>query len=527
MRLELGECLAVLATIPDGSVDAVVTDPPYGIGFMGHEWDQPGRFSAITANGEPGLDERVAPVARRRRQRQPSAATGAGHHRERAALGGPTGKDNRRHTLRGGAMHAGRYDLSLEANRLYQRWVEEWARECYRVLKPGGYLLSFGGTRTFHRLASGVEDAGFEVRDCIAWLFGSGFPKSRSLSVAMDELAGADRPVVRTEKIRGFLPRTDNDVRSVTEPATPEAQQWEGWGTALKPSFEPIVVGRKPFPDSIARNVLAHGTGGLNIDGCRIPIPAADRGEYERNHSGDRGHAGTREVDERGDTDFRMGGGSAAEGRWPANVILDAEAARELDEQVGDVKAGGSLTGREPSTPFALVYGEMNGRREFTSYGDRGGPSRFFYCAKVSRAERNAGLEGFAELPLNWSSGDQSPGTFQAEGTKREVANHHPTVKPIDLMRWLVRLVTPPGGVVLDPFLGSGTTGVAAHLEGFHMIGIEREEDYMAIARARIAFWMEHGEDGLRICAERDTAERVRQERAAGGQLDLFAEASG
>jgi len=300
------------------------------------------------------------------------------------------------------------------------------------VLKPGGHLVSFGGTRTYHRLVCGVEDAGFEVRDQIAWMFGSGFPKSRD--------AG------------------------------------DGWGTALKPGYEPVVLARKPLAGTVAANVLDHGTGALNIDGCRIDFrDGADEAETKGKNRHADFDSGPRENDVYGEDKRARAeqGNYDAPGRWPANVALDEDAAAMLDEQTGAL-APGAHPARRSGRGDEKVYG--SGWSSGTA-GDRhetesGGASRFFYVAKVDTAERHAGLA--------------VPSLFAQDGPER---NDHPTVKPIALMRWLIRLVTPPGGVVLDPFLGSGTTGIAAALEGFPFVGIERDPDYMQIARARIAHW--------------------------------------
>jgi len=414
-----GDCLDVLRSdelgyehelgyavplIPDASVDAVVTDPPYGLGFMGKAWD---------------------------------------------------------------ALPPG----------------EEWARECLRVLKPGGHLLAFGGTRTWHRLASAVEDAGFEVRDSIAWMYGNGFPKSLDVSKAIDKgngenrarqleftswmrstgitarqindatssfmgshyltdrkqaaIATADmfdllrdhlpvvpehierliaertgiewtdyvnRPVLRQVKRTGKEPGTYGAFAGdnvETAAATDTSARWQGWGTALKPAFEPIVVARKPLTGTVAANVLAHRTGALNIDGCRVGDDA---------------------------------------GRWPANVVLDEHQAGVLDEQSGELTSGSRKPGTFPGID-----------------GDTGGASRFFYVAKADASERPH-VDGVA----------------------------HPTVKPLDLMRWLGRLVTPVGGTVLEPFAGSGTTVEACLLEGFECIAVEREADYLPLIVQRI-----------------------------------------
>lgn len=304
--------------------------------------------------------------------------------------------------------------------------VEFW-RAVHRVQRAGMYLLAFGGTRTYHRIACAIEDAGFELHDCLAWLYGSGFPKHRS---------------------------------------------------KLKPAWEPIILARKPAAKATP----------LHIDDCRIPVADA---AYAANCSGDRGHGGTRDKGERGVTDLRSGGGSASDlGRWPANVVLDEEAAALLDAQTGTLVSGANPT-RRGSDRFRTTYGDFVGQRECEPArgADSGGTSRFYYCAKASREERDLGCEALPYRPLNWSSGEQSPGTFQSEGTRKSARNFHPTVKPIALMRWLVRLVTPPGGTVLDPFAGSGTTGCAAALEGRAFIGCEADTAFAEIARARLGYW--------------------------------------
>lgn len=377
--------------LPDCWIDSVVTDPPYGIGFMGHEWDQPGDFAV-----EPGPDALEAQMPRaQRRGTQRSVSTGAGHARER--------EDG---TGSGGAMHAGRYDLSPTANKRFQAWTEAWAVEALRVLKPGGHLVSFSSTRTYHRMVSGIEDAGFEIRDQLCWLFGSGFPKSHNL---------------------------DGDH--------------EGWGTALRPGHEPIVVARKPLGQTVAASMDEHGVGAINIAATRI-------------ESGD---------------------------RWPSNVVLDPEAGALLDEQSGELASGANPT-RRGSDKFRNAYGAFVGQREITPArgADTGGASRFFYCAKASRRERDAGLDTAEKRALRQETNDF--GSLH-DAEPAQVGNFHPTVKPISLMRWLARMVTPPGGVVLDPFLGSGSTGCAAAVEGFDFIGVDRDADYAAIAEARIAWW--------------------------------------
>lgn len=538
-EIHAGDCIAEMRKLDEGSVDAVVTDPPYGIGFMGHEWDQPGEFAPI------GPDEEVPLQAGKRRRRQPSPESGAGHARDRVPLnghgrregvkfGGPTGADNTQHTVRGGAMHAGRYDLSLTANRRYQAWCEAWAREAFRVLKPGGHLLACGGSRTHHRLASGIEDAGFEIRDRIdtpdgrtvltpdgtlAWYFGSGFPKSADIHKMLCKWArrvarawiaspyGSDRADARRRDLEA-------NVEELNDPV--EDAEWQGWGTALKPAHEPIVVARKPLVGTVAENVLEHGTGGLNIDACRIMgVPDAP-GTTPATANGNGATHG-----EMVRSDYEV-----PAGRWPANVVLGEGAALELDAQSGE-RPHSFRVSRDPGHAAGELFGHWSDKRH-EGYGDSGGASRFFYCAKTSRAERNAGLDGFAAKAINWSSGEKSPGTFQSDGTEREQRNFHPTVKPINLMRWLVRMVTPPGGIVLDPFLGSGSTGCAAVLEGFDFIGIERKPEYVAIAEARIAFWSQHVgeevEDVLGIVGRSQRESKALADLGQGSLLELHPE---
>ena len=340
-----GDCLDELKAMTEDSVDAIVTDPPYGLSFMGKKWD---------------------------------------------------------------------YDVPSE---------EIWA-ECLRVLKPGGHLLAFAGTRTQHRMAVRIEDAGFEIRDMIAWVYGSGFPKSLDVSKAIDKAAGA-------EGIRGPLKRggerlarledgkRDGEGRWGNEsgrdpftymPATPEAQQWAGWGTALKPALEPITMARKPLAGTVAENVLQWGAGGINVDGCRV-------GAEERYNpaAGNKGNGNSLNMSKVGMPQDAKG--SVVTGRWPANLIHDGS--EEIAAQLGSA-------------------------------------ARFFYCSKTSKRERGEG-------------------------------NNHPTVKPLSLMRYLCRLVTPVGGTILDPFMGSGTTGIAAIKEGFAFIGIEKEQAYYEISQHRIA----------------------------------------
>ena len=332
--------------------------------------------------------------------------------------------------------------------------VEIWT-EALRVLKPGGYMLAFAGTRTQHRMATNIEDAGFEIRDMIAWVYGSGFPKSHN---------------------------------------------GEWGGTALKPALEPITVARKPLAGTVEANWREYGTGALNIDGCRVGWPSGIAPEIGTPGWGGPAKKLTAVPGQDGATVERAEPSQL--GRWPANLIHDGSdevlaAFPNAPGQMADVKFGsdesktGNVYGRmtrgdEPSADMengGVVGFKMRpGARRI----DEGSAARFFYCAKADRADRNDGCEDLQRKPLNWSSGTQSPGTFQAEGTDRSSPNNHPTVKPTDLMRYLCRLVTPAGGLILDPFMGSGSTGRGAVLEGFRFVGIERGADYMEIARLRI-----------------------------------------
>jgi DNA modification methylase len=495
--VHIGNNLDILPTLPDNSVDSIVTDPPYELGFMGKKWDSSGIAYS----------------------------------------------------------------------------VELW-RECLRVLKPGGHLLSFGGTRTWHRVAVGIEDAGFEVRDSIAWIYGSGFPKSLDVSKAIDksdatearrkrdllfvkwmrttgikaseanEIVGKsdvashyfrlDQPAVATaelfDKLRPYLPEvpdyiekmvaertiesqnfknrevigskqgtksveggghgiipngvTESITLDITAPATPEAQQWEGWGTALKPAFEPIVVARKPLIGTVAANVLEHGTGALNIDGSRI---GTGTGEKKTVHypdiRGDNYQQGKESYSERGTVEREI----VDKGRWPANVILDEYSAGLLDEQSGVSK---SATIEHNHSTVSEGYGFKT--KTVQAYGDSGGASRFFYVAKASKRDRNEGLEELPKVQTGSMDGNSGrSGTRTAGDGATPIQNpvrqnFHPTVKPTQLMRYLVKLVTPPGGTVLDPFTGSGSTGKAVILEGFRFIGCELTEDYIPIIEGRL-----------------------------------------
>jgi site-specific DNA-methyltransferase (adenine-specific) len=367
MRLLLGDCLDKLKELEDNSVDSIVTDPPYGLSFMGKKWD---------------------------------------------------------------------YDVPS---------VEIW-QECLRVLKPGGHLLSFAGSRTYHRMAVRIEDAGFEIRDQIMWIYGSGFPKSHNIGKAVDKLEGNS--------------------------------DWEGWGTALKPAHEPIVMARKPLIGTVADNVLEYGVGGINIDGCRVGTEKVSTHSNGVGNTGDKGIYGT----------FgNQLGSEEREGRFPANIILDEEAGKILDEQSGERKGWADQKHNSFNPYGGNSLNQSNTQRDgiHKGYNDNGGASRFFYCPKASKSDRDEGLTTEAKVIKGRDEGqDKMAVAYKARPTERK--NIHPTVKPTDLMAYLIRLVTPKGGVVLDPFMGSGSTGKAAVLEGMDFIGIEREEEYYEISKQRI-----------------------------------------
>ena len=371
-----GDCFDVLKNIPDNSIDLILTDPPYGLSFMGKDWD----------HGVPGV----------------------------------------------------------------QFWIE-----ALRVAKPGAHLFAFGGTRTFHRLAVAIEDAGWEIRDTIMWVYGSGFPKSHDVSKAIDKMAGAEREVVGqsawSHQVGVPLPNTYTGQRQnlvITAPATPEVKQWQGWGTALKPAFEPIIVARKPLTGTVAENVLEHGTGALNVDGCRVPLngevltmtrpaanPSTDTKAPQTNRS-------DKPFEYRND-----------QGRWPANFIHDGS-----EEVVGlfPYQKSGKVKPHVIKRDKTVVDFQRGlTQRTGHSLSSEGSAARFFYCAKASKSERGEG-------------------------------NTHPTVKPLALMKYLITLGLPPGGTVLDPFCGSGTTALACKELGRNYICIEKELEYYQIACNRL-----------------------------------------
>ena len=414
MKLINNDCIAAMKEMPDNSVDSIVTDPPYELGFMGKSWDA----SGIAFN------------------------------------------------------------------------VEVW-REALRVLKPGGHLNAFSGSRTYHRMAVAIEDAGFQIRDQIMWVYGSGFPKSLDISKAIDKSAGAERN--RDLKWVAIASGNGNygggakggEMAMVADDVaiTDSAKQWQGWGTALKPAHEPMVLARKPVEGTVANNVLTYGVGGLNIDGSRVGNKR-DSEQKQGSYSGS-------EVEIVGQ---REGGKIYPEnlGRFPANFIHDGS-----DEVVAlfpDTKS--QKSNRGVGFNGSEVFGD--GNPDFDTvrgFDDSGSAARFFYCAKASKRDRNEGLDGFEEVREHDGRAEGKKGGSNPRNRSNTLkVNHHPTVKPTSLMQYLVKLVTPPNGTVLDPFMGSGSTGKACAYEGFNFIGIEQSAEYVEIARARIDFAMKESE---------------------------------
>jgi site-specific DNA-methyltransferase (adenine-specific) len=370
-----GDCIEVLKTLPENSVDSIVTDPPYGLEFMGKDWDAPWKKSEVVKVTD-------------------KSTNGIFHDK--------------------GFNHGIRFSRGLFEMQEFQKWCESWAKEAYRVLKPGGHILAFGGSRTYHRLAGGIEDAGFEIRDQIMWVYGSGFPKSMNVGLALEK--------------KGLDP-----------------EEYAGWGTALKPAHEPIVMARKPLEGTVVDNLLAWGTGAINIDESRVPGEPVPINKLEE-WSG---------FGQKTEPDYEQEINSS--GRFPANFIHDGS--DEVTKLFPRSKGGAypAKRGKAVSTTFASGQETEGG---FRAMGDDGSASRFFYCAKTNSKERHDGL-----------------------GKEK---NTHPTVKPTELMRYLLRLITPPAGVVLDPFMGSGSTGRAAVLDGFSFIGIDQNAEYVEIAKKRV-----------------------------------------
>jgi site-specific DNA-methyltransferase (adenine-specific) len=411
----LGDCIEVMRRLPDASVDAVVTDPPYELGFMNKGWDA----SGIAFN------------------------------------------------------------------------VDLW-REALRVLKPGGYILAFGGTRTYHRMTVAIEDAGFEIRDCIGWHYGSGFPKSLDVSKAIDKSAGAEREVIGVSARHGGgtnhvygVGMGDHKVPDLTAPATDDAKAWAGWGTALKPAWEPVVVARKPLEGTVAANVLKYGTGAMNIDASRVPT--SDRLGGGHSSSGQQMSDGWHRpwMDDPEAVEANAARSRAAVekaealGRWPANILLS---------HGPDCSDEGCASGC-PCAALDAQSGGDGASRYFNRLPiEEDDLVPFFYTPKASRSEREAGCDALGSKPppaLELKVSMKSP-RAGAGRTAESIRNNHPTVKPVSIMEWCIKLVAREGAVVLDPFMGSGTTGVAAVRCKVNFVGIELSPEYIEIARARI-----------------------------------------
>ena len=434
----------MLQCIQPNSIDSVVTDPPYELNFMGKGWDNAG--------------------------------------------------------------------ISFQA--------DTW-KKCFEVLKPGGYLLAFGGSRTFHRIACAIEDAGFEIRDTIMWIYGSGFPKSMNIGLAVDKKNGVESPVVGVKehcqkdfKEGNLYAQADANKNNTkcfgygTQEIKEPQNEWKGWGTCLKPSFEPIIIARKPFKGSLVDNVLEYGVGGLNIDECRI-------GFEKRTYKGCGASPIKLDNHDKGDTgiDMLSGRGSdkeyTVEGRFPANTILTYDET-DYEEVCGGFPQSKGASSQNNYSNGSIYRGQslnesatkLEGYREW--YNDDGSASRYFYCAKASKKDRNEGLDTFEDkfkpaveyrpfLKREAESGMTKHNDFLRLGKTK---NNHPTVKPTELMQYLVRLVTPSGGTILDPFNGSGSTGKAVMYENreknkdYKYIGIELTEEYLPIAKARIEYPM-------------------------------------
>lgn len=399
-----GDCLEVMKGFPDNSIDTILTDPPYFLGFMGKAWDK---------------------------------------------------TDN------------------------VQSFTRQWAKEALRVAKPGATLMCFGGTRTWHRIAVGIEEAGWEIFDTIMFLYGSGFPKSLNIGKSVDKLLGNKR---ESKIVKGkiFTGSNNNiDGKSGKYEITRGNSQWEGWGTSLKPAYEPIICARKPNEGSYANNALKWGVAGLNINEARIGT------EKVNVHDAPKGTFAGGEQNRGSIKNYRD-----HQGRFPANVILDEEAGRLLDEQSG-VRPAGNFPKRRGETVYFGLSKAENRNNFVGNIGDSGSASRFFYCAKASKAERNRGCEELEEKIGGGMAGTADKTLKTGSGNERNnrMKNNHPTVKPLSLMKYLCILTKTPtetGGIILDPFAGSGTTGMACVEVGRPYILIEKEADYVKIAKARI-----------------------------------------
>lgn len=440
-----GDCLDVLATLPADSIAAIVTDPPYGLEFMGQAWDAPWKSAGMNLG-------RVLTDPRTRANPYLAARVeyGRGNRGESAAYGS---------------------------------WCRDWAAACLRVLTPGGHLLAFGGTRTAHRLASAIEDVGFELRDSIAWLYASGFPKSMNVARAIahtGQLPDDLTPVDPNNDTVDNHPHHDDPAHDPESDAS-SAGRWRGWGTALKPAFEPIVVARKPLAGTVAATVTAYGTGALHIDACRVSF-LDEHDETEAKTKNQHADFGTQPGGNTVYGGYSMVARSNYDvpGRWPPNVVIDEAVADDLDRHA-------RITRSRIGTPRCGQPGNGWGLRATgAEYDDEGGPSRFF--PRIPSPSCTAGLLPEPECTEpGWPAWRYQPKAPTSERPRDANGIGHPTVKPVELMRWLVRLVTPPAGTVLDPFLGSASTAQACLIEGVTFVGIEKERSYLELALQRLS----------------------------------------
>ena len=466
-KLYEGSMLDMLEVIEPNTIDSIVTDPPYGLTSITKRFGK--EDSAECQYGKDGSFQRLSK--------------------------GFMGKE---------------WDGSgIEYN------IDTW-KKCYEVLKPGGYLLAFGGSRTFHRIACAIEDAGFEIRDTIMWLYGSGFPKSMALDKSLEAkltIGSGNKKdfykcngTLEESKGKGYTSmkqtNVEQDFRNINyeskgqlqlKATTELAKKYKGWGTALKPSFEPIIVARKPFKGSLVDNVIEYGVGGINIDECRVEPTGEDIG---RNNTGTKNSPLNSKDGWNNNSMIGLDTTGRYDGRFPANTILTYDDT-DFDEVCGGFpngKRNGSI-----SKPYKInnqVYGEYGNCKPFEAYNDSGSASRYFYCAKASKKDRDEGLEGFEAKQKYYCDGrGNSLEIFgSTDGGRKPLKNIHPTVKPTELMQYLVRLVSPNGATILDPFNGSGSTGKAVMYENkernknYKYIGIELTEEYLPIAKARIEY---------------------------------------
>lgn len=447
----------VMRSMPDNSIDSIITDPPYGLSFMGKEWDS---FGSDTR--QPGDEHYVTPD-------------------------NPYGRSKARYG------YGSKVQKSMAA---FQAAMTPVFEEALRVAKPGAHLLCFGGTRTFHRMACAIEDAGWEIRDCIMWVYGSGFPKSMDVAKAIDKASGYVGEVIGERTVDVGMQgghmhagRKQQQQQQQVRSLSPEAQEWDGWGTCLKPAWEPVIVARKPLDGTVAHNVLTWGVGALNIDACRVPIDGGDNVFAKNPHTRSKG----KDSGIYGKYDAAESDWSGEKGRFPANLVHDgSQMVLNLFPDTGKSSGGGGIkvTGK-------TVYGDFRGHEHESNVGmgDSGNAGRYFNTLRdgeesANRTYTDRGGTNFAAKPgmrREPTSADRFFYCAKASKKDRGEGNNHPTVKPTALMEWLVKLVTPEGGVVLDPFMGSGTTGVACANLHRRFVGIEREWQYMEIAGPRIA----------------------------------------